>query len=123
MELFQIAPHWQNLVEDKSKNYSDIQGDFSSFSIIVHNATWCPDCERETVELLALCRALGEKAPSLEIVHYEDIEEYKKAKAQKTLPISCLPTIIFLKDENELGKIEEESDPNFRELALRFMAK
>jgi len=123
MNIYSIAPDWVSLVESKVEKFLDLKDDYSDIEILVHNATWCPDCVRETTDLLAMQRALGKNSPSVSIIHYEDFKEYKLQKGLGTLEISCLPTIIFKKKGVELGRIEEKSIPDFRSLALKFMAK
>lgn len=123
LDIYSYAPEWRSLVDSKKQNYTDIRDDYSNFRIVVHNATWCPDCVRETTELLAFVEVLGAKAPSLEIIPYEDINDYKEKKLSGVLEITCLPTIIFSNNDGELGRIEEKSDPDFKSLALKALSK
>lgn len=116
-EMYRLAPHWRELVESKISSFSDYDKDLGDYSVELHNATWCPDCERESSSLLAFVEALGEKAPKLIIFGYEDVEHYKKLKASNQLSISCLPTIIF-KDENmkTVLTIHEKAESSFGEV-------
>ncbi|OUR94229.1 hypothetical protein A9Q84_18170 [Halobacteriovorax marinus] len=113
--LFEL---WESKILSKMNLFSDFQGDYSEFHITLHNATWCPDCERESTDLLAMIKVLDKSSPKLEIIHYEDRAEYKDKKDRGQLSIHCLPTIIFHdKLQREIGRIEEQSIPSFHTVA------
>jgi thiol-disulfide isomerase/thioredoxin len=122
VDIYSYAPEWREIVNSKLQNFSDINDDFSSIKVVVHNGTWCPDCVRETTDLLAMVESLDNRAPSLEVIAYEDIEDYKVKKSSGTLPIKCLPTMIFYKNGDEIGRIEEKSNPNFKALAVKILS-
>jgi thiol-disulfide isomerase/thioredoxin len=115
-EIYEVAPHWRQITESKTAQYKSFSKDLSNLSIIIHNASWCPDCEREVTDLLAFLSTQKNKPHKVEIHNYEDKELYKKMKSEKNLSISCLPTIIFNdKNSNSIATIEEQAIPNFTE--------
>lgn len=118
-DIYKIAPNWKSIVESKVVNYKKLNKDLSEYSVELHNGTWCPDCERESTELFALIESFGVKAPSLTIISYEDIEKYKLMKISNTLGISCLPTIIFKKKNQNVLTIKEKAYPSFIEVISR----
>lgn len=112
-ELYKLAPSWEDLSISKRSSYAGVTLDLSDYTFIVHNATWCPDCERELTELMALCDELGiDRSPKLVLKSYENIEEYKVLKGRGQLEVSCLPTIEVNKNSVVIGKVEETSSPN-----------
>ncbi len=113
-KLLKLVPLWQNIIDSKVALYSDIANDLSNIRVTVHNASWCPDCEREVTDLLALAAALKEQAPAIQIISYEDKARYKAQKAQGQLAIKCLPTIIFNDSHKEIGRIEEQAVTSFK---------
>ncbi len=109
-EIYSYAPKWRELVDIRTKELQDKDTKLSldSISIDIHNATWCPDCERETVELMALL-SINSTPVEINIYSYEDLQDYKEKKKNGALPIKCLPTFIFKRDSKELTRIEEDS--------------
>jgi len=112
-EIYKFAPHWKDVVNRKLKGIENSNQDLSEIKVIMHNASWCPDCEREVTELLALCESLKNKSPKLELISYEDKEEYKKKKSQGKLSITALPTFEIIKNDILIGKIIEKSNGGF----------
>ena len=117
VDVYKIVPNWKSLVKSQLSMFNNYPKDLSEFSVELHNATWCPDCERESSALFAMVESLGGKAPKLKIIGYENIQEYKQLKTSKKLEISCLPTIIFKNSNQEaVLSINEKSNPSFREV-------
>lgn len=111
-EILKNAPHWRALAEEKMSKYQGLNTDLSHFHLDIHTASWCPDCEREITELMALIWTLKDFAPSLNTIqHYENKDEYKQKKQAGVLNIKAVPTII-IKDANklEINRIEEVID-------------
>lgn len=109
-KLYKRAPHWYEIIEKKENLFTNSNLDLSDIKIIVHNGTWCSDCEREVTELLALCNVLKNNTPTFKLFEYEDKNLYIEQKKNDTLSVSCIPTIIFFKDNIQVGKVEECSN-------------
>ncbi|PIK15801.1 hypothetical protein [Halobacteriovorax sp. JY17] len=116
-EIYIHAPHWEDIVELKRREFLRNENSLSleDISIEVHNATWCPDCEREITGLMALILLSAEK-PILKIYSYENREEYRSKKLSGLLSTECLPTIIFKKNEVEITRVLEDSKGRLLEL-------
>lgn len=110
-EIYSHAPKWRELVNAKKVELLNqkISLDLNIDSIDIYNASWCPDCERETVELMALL-LLNSSPVKISIHSYEDLETYKENKKEGVLPIKCLPTFIFSTNDKEVVRIEENSN-------------
>ncbi len=116
-EIYSHAPKWRELVANRRNELEakEVELSLESISIDIHNASWCPDCERETVELMALLE-INSKKVEINIYSYEDIQSYKAKKAEGSLPVKCLPTFIFKRDGEELARVEESSGGELQEI-------
>jgi len=115
---------WNTIIEQKANHYKDCKEDLSEINVVLHNATWCPDCVREATDLLAMIKVMGKRAPKLTVISYEDKSDYKEKKSLNLLPIKCLPTIVIsTKGEVEIGRIEEEARPTFKESFFNVISK
>lgn len=110
MNLNDIKKIWEENISVAKSSHSNAKNDFQGISVSVHNATWCPDCVREVSELLALDEQANTGFEEIILHSYEDSEQYKIAKANGELSISCLPTLIFQRGEEEVLRIEEDSN-------------
>ncbi|EQC47474.1 hypothetical protein [Bacteriovorax sp. Seq25_V] len=110
-----IKDEWKTLVKQKMGSYKELneEVDFDNLEVDIHNASWCPDCEREVTDLFAWLNVVESDLIKLNIFEYEDKELYKSQKLNGCLSIKCLPTIIFKKSGLELLRVEEISDNNF----------
>lgn len=101
---------WQQQIavaaQDPQFQACNLQG----LSAVIHNATWCPDCEREVSQLLAIDKQAKSGFEKIDLHSYEDKAAYREGKQASSLPISCLPTIIFYRDNQEVYRIEEDSN-------------
>lgn len=110
-EIYSFAPKWRELVTKKKQEFLDKNTNLKleTISIDIHNATWCPDCERETVELIALLE-INSTTVEINIYSYEDLQSYKDKKKEGSLPVKCLPTFIIKSHNKEIARIEEDSN-------------
>ncbi len=109
MTLAELKHLWASLIDDASHNIATDVNDFKALKVVIHNATWCPDCEREVSELLALDAQAIQGFDNITLYSYEDKADYKQRKAAAELPISCLPTLIFYRADQEVLCIKEDS--------------
>ncbi|MGB1237636.1 MAG: TlpA family protein disulfide reductase [Pseudomonadales bacterium] len=96
--------------------------DLSALHVQLHNATWCPDCERESTVLLALSQGAAKGFGVLELNSYEDKAAYQSAKADGRLSVDCLPTLIVKREGKEVLRIEEDSQGGLVESVLALSA-
>lgn len=108
MTIEELEQLWKDEIANHLIKLQDVQLDLSDVSIELHNASWCPDCVRESSELLAIKQALKDKAPQIALVNYEDKEHYMANKAE--LEVNCVPTIIASLNGQEYARIEENSN-------------
>lgn len=110
MTLQQLRSRWAPAIEQLKSTAASTRADnYSGHNVVIHNASWCPDCEREVVELLALNELAGSGFDQITLHSYEDKAQYQARKQSGKLTVNCLPTIIIYRDETEVIKIEEDS--------------
>ncbi len=109
MNLDDIKQLWQTTIDAAKSDLPVEDKNYQSLTVAIHNASWCPDCEREVSQLLAVDAQAAKGFGELVLHSYEDIESYKAGKKAGSLSITCLPTIIFYRDEQELFRVEEDS--------------
>lgn len=110
MTLQQLRTLWAPAIEQlKSANPAMQTGDYSGLSAVVHNASWCPDCEREVVQLLVINELADSGFDQIILHSYEDKAQYQASKQRGELTVSCLPTILIYRGEAEVMKVEEDS--------------
>lgn len=123
IDYLNLIPQWSENIQQEKENYRNLENlvKLKGVTVILHNATWCPDCKRESVSLLAFLEANKELDIKLELISYEDRELYKANKRDGKLGIECLPTIIFSRLSNEIFRIEELASPNFKSLLTKML--
>jgi thiol-disulfide isomerase/thioredoxin len=109
MNLNDIKNIWAKPISEAKSRLSISNQNLQGLSVDIHNATWCPDCEREVSLLLAINENAQPAFDTLSLHSYEDINVYKEGKVKGTLEISCLPTLIFYRKGEEVLRIEEDS--------------
>ncbi|MEH6446621.1 MAG: hypothetical protein V7784_22215 [Oceanospirillaceae bacterium] len=109
MNLIEIKHLWSQQIDDAKLNVPAKQDNYNTLTVTIHNASWCPDCEREISQLLALDAQAEQGFDAITVHSYEDIADYKKRKIAGELAISCLPTIIVYRQGLEVLRIEEDS--------------
>ena len=107
MTLPELQNLWASSITQQSNNLPKL--DLTSLELVIHTASWCPDCIREVSELLALDKASSHGFKSLTLHSYEDKENYMAKKSSGELGISCLPTIIINDKQGEVAVIKEDS--------------
>ena len=119
MNLNDIKQLWSSSIKEATDKISQQKNDLGKLSVVIHNASWCPDCEREVSLLLALDHQASASFAKVTLHSYEDKEQYKQRKLAGELAISCLPTLIFYKQDKEVMRIEEDSAGQLVEKLLR----
>lgn len=110
MNLNEIKQLWRSSIALSESELSSGDMDLSAVSVFIHNASWCPDCEREVSQLLSIDGQVSQGFREIVLESYEDKESYKAEKSKGQLKISCLPTIIFYRKGVEVARIEEDSN-------------
>ncbi|GAA6154206.1 TlpA family protein disulfide reductase [Pseudoteredinibacter isoporae] len=118
MTTEELEQLWKPEIDQHLSKIQNMKQDFSDVEIIIHNASWCPDCVRETSELLAIKQSLQDKAPQITLISYEDKDYYMSNKAE--LDINCVPTIIAKRNGQEYARIEENSNGKLLEQLSRY---
>jgi|GEM_PF-1768115 len=109
MTLAKLASRWSKSIARAAQTYQDHELDLSQYKVELHNASWCPDCEREVSDLLGLQQANTLKFAAIELHSYENKASYQQQKQTNSLPIKCLPTIIFYRADTLVLTVEENS--------------
>ncbi|MFT5709124.1 MAG: thiol-disulfide isomerase/thioredoxin [Oceanospirillaceae bacterium] len=109
MNLIEIKHFWSKQIADAKLNVPANLHNYKTLTVTIHNASWCPDCEREVSQLLALDAQAEHGFDSITVHSYEDIEDYKKRKIAGALVVTCLPTLIFYQEGQEVLRVEEDS--------------
>ena len=73
--------------------------------------TWCHDSNREIPRLIRVCEELG-IADRLEL-YGVDVNKKSRLEKEKNWDIRKTPTIIFLRNGEEIGRILEEPEVSF----------
>ena len=119
MNLNDIKQLWSSSIKDAKDKISLQKSDLGKLSVVIHNASWCPDCEREVSQLLALDELASHSFANVTLYSYEDKEEYKQKKLAGELDVTCLPTLIFYVQNKEVMRIEEDSAGQLVETLLK----
>tara|TARA_B100000941_G_C28476894_1_gene539750 strand:- start:592 stop:1074 length:483 start_codon:yes stop_codon:yes gene_type:complete len=78
----------------------------SKVSIKVFLGTWCEDSKREIPILFEILKFCGYDMSKVELIGLSR-EKTSPSKIEKNFDIKRIPTIIFLKNDNELNRIVE----------------
>jgi len=116
MNLNDIKQLWSAPIKVATDTISQQIGDLGKFSVVIHNASWCPDCEREVSLLLAIDEQASVPFENVTLYSYEDKEDYQQKKLAGELAVSCLPTLVFYRQDEEVLRIEEDSAGQLVEL-------
>ena len=109
MTLTDIQHLWAQPISAAKQTIQTNHNDYHEYIAVIHNASWCPDCEREVSLLLALDGQSSSGFKQISLHSYEDKESYQRLKREGSLDISCLPTLIFYRRGTEVLRIEEDS--------------
>ncbi len=95
-----------DLYKIDSTSLNEIKNDLRNISIKIVMGTWCSDSRREVPRFFKILDAVNYPSDKVEIVC---VDEDKKADGDELsgLKIELVPTIIFYKNRNELGRIVE----------------
>ena len=110
MNLNEIELLWASEIDAAKSKLTGTVIDLSELSVVVHNASWCPDCEREVSYLIALNKQASSGLEDITVHSYEDKAAYQQGKLSGELQIRCLPTLIFYRQGKEVLRIEEDSE-------------
>ena len=80
--------------------------DIDGISVKILFATWCHDSQREIPKLLKMLDDINLKPEMISLIGL-DYDKKEPLNRGKILDIKRTPTIIFYKDEIEIGRIEE----------------
>jgi thiol-disulfide isomerase/thioredoxin len=119
MTLNDIKQLWSTPIKDAAETVSQQIGDLGELSVDIHNASWCPDCEREVSLLLAIDELASRGFENMTLFSYEDKTDYRQKKLAGELSITCLPTLIFYKQGEEVMRVEEDSAGQLVESLLK----
>jgi len=87
-----------------------IEDEFKEVDLLVFLGTWCEDSQREIPRLYRIIDYLGYKDKNMEMIGVDDHpDRYKKSPNGETerWNVELVPTIILLKEGQELGRIVE----------------
>lgn len=89
-----------------SSSLNEIKNDLQNVSIKIVMGTWCSDSRREVPRFFKILDAVNYPSDKIKIIC---VDENKKTKSDglNGLNIEFVPTIIFYKDGNEIGRIVE----------------
>jgi thiol-disulfide isomerase/thioredoxin len=95
-----------NFYDIDSSSLKDIENVIKGVNVKIVMGTWCSDSRREVPRFFKILDAVNYPTDKVEIIC---VDEDKKTKGDelKNLKIELVPTIIFYKDGNELGRIIE----------------
>jgi len=95
-----------NFYDIDSSSLKDIENDIKGVDVKIVMGTWCSDSRREVPRFFKILDAVNYPSDKVEIIC---VDEDKKVRGNelKDLKIELIPTIIFYKDGNELGRIIE----------------
>lgn len=94
----------ETLKNIKARNLKGVQ-------IKVFMGTWCHDSNREIPRLMRVCEELG-IYDKLEL-YGVDVNKTSRLKQEEGWDVRKTPTIIFLRDGEEIGRILEEPEVSF----------
>ena len=80
--------------------------DLNGISVKILFGTWCHDSQREIPKLLRMLEDINLKSEMISLIGL-DYNKNEPLNRGKILDIKRTPTIIFYKDEIEIGRIEE----------------
>ncbi|MBT8209669.1 MAG: thioredoxin family protein, partial [Eudoraea sp.] len=89
---------------------SQFQKNLKEFNILLFMGTWCSDSQREVPRFMKILEKAGFPEDQLKMVAVDKRDEfYKKSPGgeEQGRNIEYVPTIIFLKDGKEAGRIVE----------------
>ena len=95
-----------DLYKIDSTSLNEIKNDLNNINIKIVMGTWCSDSRREVPRFFKILDEVNYPSDKVEIIC---VDEDKKAEGNELsgLKIELVPTIIFFKDGNELGRIVE----------------
>ena len=80
--------------------------DLNGISVKILFGTWCHDSQREIPKLLRMLEDINLKPEMISLIGL-DHQKNEPLNRGKILGVKRTPTIIFYKDETEIGRIEE----------------
>ncbi|MGA9293392.1 MAG: thioredoxin family protein [Ignavibacteriaceae bacterium] len=95
-----------NFYDVDSASLKEIKNDLKDVNIEIVMGTWCSDSRREVPRFFKILDAVNYPSNKVGIIC---VDEDKKTQSNELdgLKIELVPTIIFYKDGNELGRIIE----------------
>ena len=108
----QEAPYLQQFANDNEpytlpeKKAEELKALLAGVNIKVFMGTWCSDSQRELPRFYQIMDAVNYPVESIDLVAL-DREKTAPAKPEKDHDILRIPTLIFYRDGQELGRIVE----------------
>jgi hypothetical protein len=101
-------PGWPRLVLGKVDEAAlgVLRAGVERLELVVFLATWCPDSTREVPRLLAICDAIGLPPERLQLIGL-DWAKGGVGDLTKKWAITCVPTVILLRQGREIGRFVE----------------
>ncbi len=109
-----------DLYDIDSVSLNDIKNDLKNVDIKIVMGTWCSDSRREVPRFFKILDSVNYPSDKVKIVC---VDEDKKTKGDElnSLKIEFVPTIIFYKDGNELGRIVEAPEETLEKDMIKIL--
>jgi thiol-disulfide isomerase/thioredoxin len=103
-----------------STGLNQIKTGLKNVNVKIIMGTWCSDSRREVPRFFKILDAVNYPSDKVEIIC---VDEDKKAKGDELngLKIELVPTIIFYKDGNELGRIIEAPEDTLEKDMIKIL--
>jgi thiol-disulfide isomerase/thioredoxin len=103
-----------------SAGLNQIKTGLKNVNVKIIMGTWCSDSRREVPRFFKILDAVNYPSDKVEIIC---VDEDKKAKGDELngLKIELVPTIIFYKDGNELGRIIEAPEETLEKDMIKIL--
>jgi hypothetical protein len=109
-----------DLYKVDSTSLSEIENDLKDVNIKIVMGTWCSDSRREVPRFFKILDAVNYPSDKVEIIC---VDENKKAEDDEIagLKIELVPSIIFYKSGNELGRIVEAPEDTLEKDLIKIL--
>jgi thiol-disulfide isomerase/thioredoxin len=107
---------YKNYLSTEPYEFNEII-DLDGISVKVLFGTWCHDSQREIPKLLRMLEDINLKPEKISLIGL-DYDKKEPLNRGEMLGVKRTPTIIFYKDEIEIGRIEETPKIMFEGIGL-----
>ncbi len=98
----------------------DIKTKIEDVEIKVFCGDWCPDCRVQLPRFLSVILALKEEGIDIEIIEVNRAKVDSFGKAEE-FNVRAIPSFIFLRDGEEIGRIIERPKENMEEDIIKIV--